>query len=243
MRRKRWMLVFAALNVSIVFAFLPCFGQVRTSPRWSYAQNDVHQVAIALRNYHEANGHLPPAVVRDKDGKALSSWRVLVLPFLEADNLYRQFHLDESWDSPHNKPLSETAPRPYRSFGSQEDGLTRIQVLIGPGTAFEDPKLAWDDFPDGAENTLLVVEAAEAVPWAKPVDLAYSPDEPLPSFGSGATTPTLRIRCRELLWRPGFAIGLADGSGKFIQTASEERLIRAMITRNGGEKFDVSQLK
>jgi len=68
-------------------------------------------IALTLQDYHEANGQLPPAVVRDKDGRPLYSWRVALLPFLEHDPLYRQFRLEEPWDSAHNEPLSRTTPR------------------------------------------------------------------------------------------------------------------------------------
>jgi len=50
-------------------------------------------------------GPLPPAVRKGPDGQPLFSWRVLILPYLEQDHLYRQFNLDEPWDSPHNMSL------------------------------------------------------------------------------------------------------------------------------------------
>ena len=39
------------------------------------------------------------------------------------------------------------------------------------------------DITDGTNNTLMVVEAAEAVPWTKPDDLPYSQNGPLPRLG------------------------------------------------------------
>jgi hypothetical protein len=42
------------------------------------------------------------------------SWRVKLLPYLEQDHLYRQFKLNEPWDSPHNQALlKEMAGRLY----------------------------------------------------------------------------------------------------------------------------------
>lgn len=64
--------------------------------------------------YHDVNKTLPPAV-HSKDGKPLLSWRVLVLPYIEEDKLYREFHLDEPWDSPHNKKLLSRMPAVLRS--------------------------------------------------------------------------------------------------------------------------------
>ena len=43
-------------------------------------------------------------------GKPLLSWRVHLLPFLEENELYEQFKLDEPWDSPHNIKLLDQMP-------------------------------------------------------------------------------------------------------------------------------------
>ena len=59
-------------------------------------------MVLALHNYHDTHGLYPPAVVYGDDDKPLYSWRVLILPFVEQDALYKEFHLDEPWDSPHN---------------------------------------------------------------------------------------------------------------------------------------------
>jgi hypothetical protein len=191
---------------------------------------------MALRSYHEVNGKLPPAVVSRKDGQPLYSWRVLLLPYLDQDSLYKQFKLDEPWDSPHNKPLSGETPRCYVPAGGGMDGpgLTRYQVFVGPGTAFERPGLTWADFPAGPENTILVVEAAEPMPWSKPVDLHYRPDKPLPSLG--VYSKPVHFLCYELWRKPGFNACFGDGATRFISSETDEKTIRAFITRSGGEK-------
>ncbi len=51
-----------------------------------------------MHNYHDTNGSMPPAAVCDKTGKPLLSWRVLILPYVEQDELYKEFKLDEPWD-------------------------------------------------------------------------------------------------------------------------------------------------
>jgi hypothetical protein len=200
-------------------------------------------IGVALQSYHEVYGELPPAVVRDKDGKPLYSWRVALLPFLEENQLYTQFKLDEPWDSEHNKRFLEPTPHCYRPHlgGNDAPGLTRYQVLVGPGTAFERDGLTWDDFPDGLSNTLLMVEAGAPVPWAKPADLTYDPARPLPPLG-GAFGKPVHFLCYELWRNPGFIAGFADGSARFIRSDTAEKTIRGLITRNGGEKVDASRL-
>src|SRR5262245_11036025 len=69
--------------------------------------NNLKQIGLALHNYHDTYGKLPPAAICDKAGKPLLSWRVAILPFIEQNALYKQFKLDEPWDSEHNKKLAE----------------------------------------------------------------------------------------------------------------------------------------
>ncbi len=80
--------------------------------------NNLKQIGLAMHNYESTFGTFPPAYIADKaTGKPLLSWRVAILPFLEQDALYKQFHLDEPWDSAHNKTLIARMPPVYRSPG------------------------------------------------------------------------------------------------------------------------------
>ena len=150
-----------------------------------------------MHTYHETHGTLPPPAVFGKGGRPLLSWRVLILPFIEEENLFKKFRLDEPWDSPHNLALLPEMPR---MFGRYDDRTTKepfttfYQVFVGKGTAFEGPrglKLS-ENFPDGTGNTILVIEAGVAVPWTKPEDLHYAKDEPLPKLG-GLYKDTFRV--------------------------------------------------
>jgi hypothetical protein len=191
-------------------------------------------VALAMQRYQKVTGHMPAPAIYDRNGKALLSWRVAMLPFLEEDALYQQFHLHEAWDSPHNKFLLGQIPKVYRappdtSWGQSPS--TFLQVFVGPGAAFEAGRQLRppEDFPDGLATTILVAEAEEAVPWTQPVDLPYAPDQALPKLG-----PQLQ--------QFGFHIATADGSVYTVRKEFDPRLLRAAITRNGGEAFDLEKL-
>src|SRR5688572_17499002 len=111
-------------------------------------------MGLAMHNYHDANGALPAAAIRGKDGKPLLSWRVSLLPYIEQDNLYKEFRLDEPWDSPHNRKLLGRMPSTYSPFSRKETPepyTTYYQVFVGPGAAFEgrEGKKLKEDFPDG----------------------------------------------------------------------------------------------
>src|SRR5205807_2756917 len=64
-----------------------------------------------FRSFHDANGGFPAAAIQDNKGKAMLSWRVAILPYVEEAPLYRQFKLDEPWDSKHNKKLLAKMPK------------------------------------------------------------------------------------------------------------------------------------
>jgi hypothetical protein len=177
--------------------------------------------------YEKKNHHLPPPAIYSKDGRPLLSWRVALLPYLGEEELYGKFKLDEPWDSPRNKKLSEKVLLPFDLPDSH--GATHFQVFAGPGTMFDGKDgIAWNDVPDGREKTILLIEAAESVPWTKPADLTYAADKPLPKLGA--------------FTKGGYYALFADGNVRFLPDETDPALLRKLITRSGGEAVDLNQL-
>jgi hypothetical protein len=209
----------------LVGLLLPAVQKVREAANRLSCQNNLKQLAIAMRNYHDANGHLPAAAIYSKNGEPLLSWRVALLPYMGHENLYRQFKLDEPWDSPNNIRLLAQIPKEYvdPSAAKPGNGETVYQVFVGEKTAFESQKgEPFSSFTDGIANTFLIVEGSTPVPWTKPADLSYAPGQPLPKLGGH---------------HPGGFNGvLADGSVHFFSDGLNERAVRALVTRNGGER-------
>ncbi len=194
-------------------------GKIATARARMVSQNNLKQIALAMHNYLSANQSFPAAAIYDKDGKPLLSWRVTILPYIEQEQLYKQFHLDEPWDSEHNKKLLAQMPKVYGPKGDQ----THYRVFHGKGAAFEGKKgTKITDFTDGTSNTLLVVEAVDTVEWSKPEEFAYSAEGKLPKLGGKP-------------FENGFNAAFADGSVRFMSVKAKEETIRAVITRNGGE--------
>ena len=200
--------------------------------------NNLKQIGLGIHNYHDANGKLP-GPVRDKSGKPLLSWRVALLPELEVEALYRKFHLDEPWDSPHNLALMEPMPRIFGSAGNAppQPTWTFYRLVTGPDTAFERDGVKFDDFPHGLSKTLFVIEAGEAVPWTKPEEWEYDPGKPLPPLGGIFTQNDWLSRQRGK--QDGTNVLFGDGSVRFLPRYTNEAKWRALLTRNGKKDIEL----
>jgi hypothetical protein len=148
------------------------------------SSNNLKQMALAVHNYASANQDMLPQNIVDKNGKALLSWRVHLLPFIEQQQLWNQFKLDEPWDSANNLKLLEQMPEVYASprVKVKKKGYTTYLGFEGNGAIFGS-KYSIGNIPDGTSNTILCVESSVAVPWTKPVDLPFDPKKDVPDFG------------------------------------------------------------
>jgi hypothetical protein len=78
------------------------------------------------------------------------------------------------------------------------------------------------DFSDGPSETILVVEGGMPVPWTKSEELRYAADEPLPDLCT--------------VFKGGFRVLMADGHGRWVRRDIGDATLRALITRNAGDK-------
>jgi hypothetical protein len=158
---------------------LPAVQSTREAAARMQSSNNLKQIALAMHNYESANGQLPAAAVCDKKGKKLLSWRVAVLPYIEQDNLYRQFKLDEPWDSEHNKTLIEKMPKTYADPRVEgKPGETYYKVFVGKNAGFD-----WEKgrtlvgIADGTTNTIMVAAGGDPVTWTRPDDFEFDPTD------------------------------------------------------------------
>ncbi len=192
--------------------------------------NHLKQLALAMHNYHDKNGHFPPAVVMGPDGKTPHSWRVELLPYLDKQALYDHYRLDEPWDSENNKKVLEQIPEAFTSpFNNVNSNNSGYYVLVGPGTVFEGPDgVRIRDIVDGTSNTLMIVESKRNIPWTKPEDIPFDPKKPLPELGGFV--------------KGQFTAALADGS---VHTFSSEKVkdqLKLLIMRNDLQVIDLATL-
>lgn len=190
------------------------------------AKQNLKQFGLAMHNYLAANGAFPAQAIRNADGKALLSWRVALLPYFEVgegeESLYRQFYLDEPWNSAHNLPLLAKMPAVFSNPAAPEPGRTIYVGVVGDKTVFGGASGATPlEMTDGLSNTIMLVEADYAVPWTKPEDLDYDPQ--IPMNGLGHAHPS------------GFIALFSDGSVRFILDNTKTDVLQALMTMNGGE--------
>ncbi len=204
----------------------PVIGQAQAKARRAQSLNNLKMIALAVYNFHDRFKRFPAAATYGPDGKPLLSWRVHILPYLAQGQLYKEFHLSESWDSPHNKALIEKMPPVFRSPMSKlkEKGRTNYVVAVGPGTVFggrEGMKIS--DIKDGTSMTIMTVEVADqhAVVWTKPDDLPFDPKEPAKGLGG--------------LYEGGFNAGICDGSVHFIPLPQPDETLRCLFQAADGK--------
>ena len=210
---------------------LPAVQQVRQAARRATAMNNGRQLMLALHNYAEAKGSLPPASSTDKNGKPLLSWRVHILPYLEEKALYEKFHLDEPWDSPHNKELIKDMPAVFENPQANPGrGKTNFLGISGVAGMFGKVKgLKFSQFTDGTSNCIGVVDTNDdfAVDWTAPNDLDPDKVDDLKGALEGNWPGDLIL------------VFQADGSAHALSDMTNEKLRELMNIKDG--KGDISE--
>ncbi|MCL2304119.1 MAG: DUF1559 domain-containing protein [Planctomycetaceae bacterium] len=200
--------------------------------------NKMKTLAIAVHNYHDAQGCLPPPYSADSGGKPLHSWRVLLLPYMEELALYEAIRKDEPWDSEYNKQFHDKMPVVFRceenKLGYMKSGTTYFMV-VGGETFGQPPqqdgkKYTFHRIIDGTSNTIGFVEGKEPVCWMAPVDIpqeiAYQgvnrSDQGIGSFHQTGANCTF-----------------IDGSVHFLSNSVDPKTLKALLTIAGGESVSI----
>ena len=204
--------------------------QAREASHRQQCKNNLKHFGIALHNFHDTYDSFPAAYTVDKEGKRLLSWRVHVLPWLGEGPLHTQFHLNEPWDSDHNKKLIEKMPAVFACPSANlKKGMTTYLVPYGEGTVFfgtEGSQIK--DMIDGTSNTILVLDVApeRAVIWTKPDDYQIDFDKPMDGL----------IHQHE----GGFSALLGDGSVVFLKKSLDPQQLRRLFLKADREVVDLS---
>jgi len=178
-----------------------------------------------MSRYCDKHGRYPARAILDRAGKPLLSWRVAILPFLGQEELYKQFKLDEPWDSPTNKRLILRMPAVFRDPNDTTgQPLTNYLVPVGVGTAFGGKVgIRRADITDPPHLTIMMVEADDdqRAIWTKPEDLSYDAKQPTRGLGS--------------LRADRFLVMMADGKAVPIAKDIDSKILPSFFTYAAGD--------
>lgn len=226
---SRLLLGIAAIGVGLFFVvlfLLPLTRSARGPARRSMCQNNLKNLALAIYNYHtKHDGQFPPPFTQDEDGNRLHSWRTLLLPALDRQDLFEQIDFTKPWDAPENESV-RNAPAPT-VFACPESmpvaGFTTYQPLTGPRAFFapDGRSRSRDEFA-ASGNILMLVEtdSASAAHWMDPhaeVSAESFVRQP-PGVHSGV-----------------FNVAFIDGRVKPIDVDTPQKVLRSLASIDDGE--------
>jgi prepilin-type N-terminal cleavage/methylation domain-containing protein len=87
------LLVVIAIISILVGLLLPAVQKVREAANRVSCGNNLHQLVVAMHNHHDTLGYLPPS---RNDARGVT-WAVLILPYMEQDNLYKLWDIERSY--------------------------------------------------------------------------------------------------------------------------------------------------
>ncbi len=241
-------LIVVAFIVLIVGSVLiVAVGKVREAANKTQCANNLKQVGLAILNYQDTYGRLPPAgrINANLPVEKRLGWLYLVVPFVESSDLYRQFDQDQAWDSAKNRVIPLTfAYRVYQcpSYPDRPPDSKFIPThylgITGLGTEAAmlplddskagffgyERKLKEEDIKRGFSSTLTVVETA----WASGAWTA-APDSVRGLDPDGS--PYLGVPQQFGGNHPGGAMALfADGSVHFLESSFDPQAFERMAT-------------
>jgi hypothetical protein len=188
--------------------------------------NKLKQISMALRSYADDYGGLPPAYTVDAAGRPLHSWRTLILPYLEQEEIYKKIDLSKPWDDPVNGEALRTVVAVYRCPEQEGmDNRTTYLGLVGPRACLVPGRARrLEEITDAHEATVVVIEVGEerAVPWMAPVDA----DESL-VLGIG---PKARLH-----HEGSMGVGFVDAHVASLGADTPVEVRRAMMTVSGND--------
>jgi hypothetical protein len=235
MKFFRRIIVFLLLVVFAVVTYQLLTSSRGPHPRAHCASN-MSQIVYALLNYENQTGHFPPPYTVDENGRPLHSWRTLMLPFMEYNDLYEKIRFDEPWDSEYNKRFHDfdiPLLRCPNADPNRPRTSTCYDVVIGPNTAFPpsdgetQPKVSIDDILNSAgATTILLVERKMPVHWMEPNSI------------------DIDDLANEINWRHNDSayFSLADRSVRFLWKGISPDVLRRLCEWKGRELSECNAL-
>lgn len=184
---------------------------------------------MAVANYVDANNHFPPAYILGPDGKPWHSWRVLILPYIEQDSLFKVYRFDEPWNGPNNSQLACQMPRMLAFTGTERPTTTtNYLAVVGAETVWPGATgRKREELKDGWSETILIVEnLGLGVHWMEPRDLTFNAMDFSIDSPNGVSS-----------WYKQPSVVTADSAVRMLSRMATQEVLRASLTVAGGEQI------
>jgi prepilin-type processing-associated H-X9-DG protein len=223
------------VGFAMVFLGMLLIPQVNVSSggRRITCQNNMHQITQALLAYKRKEGRFPPPSIVDENGKPMHSWRVLILPYIERQDIYNAYNFNEAWDGPSNRKLHNIILDLYccPSATNASPTDTNYVAVVGPRTIWG---AAWNSKvaitgQDPAEAIVLVEVANAGIHWMEPRDLQVGTSLITinPKIGQGISS----------LHPQGANVAFADGSVRFLANETRPQFLDALLNREPSDEI------
>jgi prepilin-type N-terminal cleavage/methylation domain-containing protein/prepilin-type processing-associated H-X9-DG protein len=135
------LLVVIAIIAVLIGLLLPAVQKIREAANRIKCYNNLKQMGLALHNYHDTNNSFPSGHIELLDAKGkfqyYTGWGILLLPYLEQDNLFRVYNNALPNQDPGNQAFCQQYVAVYTCPSD-----IRAQQIFAPETIA----------PDGAGN-------------------------------------------------------------------------------------------
>ncbi|MCC6512216.1 MAG: DUF1559 domain-containing protein, partial [Pirellulaceae bacterium] len=220
------------LIVFTIWVVSPTVVKLKAQRDITICKQNLTRIAKAINAYAAEYGSYPPAVTYDANGTAMHSWRVLILPYLGEKKLYESYSMSVPWDAPENAHVQAEIPEVYLSPANAVNALgeSSYMLVTGKGTLFPPGKPGnASTIPDGARNTILVVETNQrSRAWTEPIDLNFAtlPAQIGALGGIGGSH------------QGGATAVLADGTPIWLPSDTTKSVIDSLISPGGRETVE-----
>jgi hypothetical protein len=218
-------LVVIAIIAILIGLLLPAAQKVREAANRIKCSNNLKQIGLGCHNYQATTGFFPPGAITNATSAAavqvrqrvgvpnptFHSWSVFVLPYIEQENLYKQYNFAVNWYDAPNQQVRETQLSLMLCL-STPGGKNRFAQKTVNGISVR--AAAGDYAPDNAYSTVLeglgLVDPTVNPNGVLQVNAVYSIPEI--SDGTSNTSIIAEDAGRPARWRVGKLVNATSGT-------------------------------